>query len=71
MGEKTATDVLDPNRVVRDPSDIEPGTGKERKGYIHLERREPLHSRQTLSAVAKDVQAKATCEAPSGVAMKF
>lgn len=29
MGEKTATDVLEPNRVVRDPSDIEPGIGEE------------------------------------------
>lgn len=25
MGEKTTTDVLEPNRVVRDPSDIQPG----------------------------------------------
>lgn len=31
IGEKTATDVLEPNRVVRDPSDIEPWIGEERR----------------------------------------
>lgn len=28
MGENTATDVLDPKRVVRDPSDKAPGEGE-------------------------------------------
>lgn len=31
MGEKTATDVLEPKSVVRHPSDIEPGIGEEGK----------------------------------------
>lgn len=44
IGEKTATDVLDPNSAVRDPSDIEPGIREERKDQMR-KREVTLHSR--------------------------
>lgn len=44
MGEKTTTDVLEPKRVVRDPSDIQPGRQRRREG-----REKAAHKKTTKS----------------------